>query len=121
MFYRGYYFPSGLTEPAYIDALDGILNSSGSIELWIKPDTIQSATMYSRSSDDNSSVGSEDHVNFTLNATGGYTILLIGRNINTANTENMTLSTSENQVFTTLWQHVSTTWKWTDPSTTIKL
>ena len=40
MFYRGHYFPSGLAEPAYIQALDGILNSSGSIELWIKPDTL---------------------------------------------------------------------------------
>ena len=77
--------------------------------------------MYSRSSDDHSGVGTEDHVNFTLNANGGYEILLVGRNINTANTENMSLSTSNSQVVTTAWQHVSTTWKWTSPSTTIKL
>ena len=121
MLYRGYYFPNGLTEPAYIDALDGILNSSGTIELWVRPNTIKGATMYSRSTNDHSGVGTEDYVNFTLNTNGGYEINILGVNIITATPENMSLATSNNEVSTTTWQHVSTTWAWTDPSTTLKL
>ena len=101
--YRGHYFPSSLTDPAYVAAHNVNLNSHGSIELWILPDTIQNQTMYSRSTTDNSGPGTEDFLNFQTKNNGGLTMSCLCRNVETLDQEEISASSENDRVVTTSW------------------